>query len=834
MQIPAAVIAFPLLAGCAAGVVSTDAGDPGLALRAAAACVIVLFAGAAWITDDLVPEGAAAVSAATLLAGFSLGLTAAREAYMPPLLEWYEAQPATTRDAPVLIEGVLREDATLTGFGASVVLDVVKVAGAVPIGGHARRPGGIRIAVGGGGVPASIAAWRAGRTVRAPAVLRPPATYRNPGLPDERRALARRGIVLVGSVKSAALVEVVGEGSPVEEAAAAARAWVRATLDRYVGSRGARSGAVVTAILIGDRTALDEDDVRRLQEAGTYHVIAISGGNIAILTVILLGACRAARLPPRAAAAVTISALLFYAQLTGAPASVTRAVTAAVLYLAGRIVDHRGPPLNALAVAAVGALAVSPLGALDAGFILSFGATVGILLGVPALAASRGAMVSVHNRDSPGLAAALHLYARRAALGAAALFAATLCAELALAPAGAALFSRVTVAGLVLNFAAIPLMTVAQLAGMATLCLAPATTAGAKGAGIVAHASATGLVESSRVVEWFPWMAFDAVPPAWWLLGVYYAGCAALWSRHPRAASAVIGLSLVLMLSGCPAFARDMWPPPKGRLRVVFLDVGQGDATLITLPDGRSLLVDAGGLPGTAFDIGERVLVPSLRALGVRRLEELIVTHGDPDHIGGALTAARRFSARTIREGVPVPPHEGLRALADHAFNSGAAWRVMQAGDVDRIAGVELRILHPPLPEWERQRVRNDDSIVLELRFGDVSIVLPGDIGREPEAALAPRLSLAPLVILKAAHHGSLTSSVPEFVAAVKPAAVVFSAGRQNRFGHPAPAVVARYVAARAEVFRTDEEGAVIVETDGQTVDVRTYRGRTMTFARRH
>ena len=180
----------------------------------------------------------------------------------------------------------------------------------------------------------------------------------------------------------------------------------------------------------------------------------------------------------------------------------------------------------------------------------------------------------------------------------------------------------------------------------------------------------------------------------------------------------------------------------------------------------------------------------------------------------------------------PVPPQPDLRALAAFMADTGGAWRTVQAGDLDRVAGVEIRVWHPPLPDWERQRVRNDDSIVLEFRYGDVSLVLPGDIGREPEAVLAPRLELAPVVILKAPHHGSASSSTPPFVRAASPAVVVFSAGRNNPFGHPHPAVTARYRAAGAELFRTDQDGAVIVETDGSSVEIRTVSGRRVSIER--
>jgi competence protein ComEC len=368
---------------------------------------------------------------------------------------------------------------------------------------------------------------------------------------------------------------------------------------------------------------------------------------------------------------------------------------------------------------------------------------------------------------------------------------------------------------------------VTQLAALVTLAASVAGDAAAVLPGAITDAAAWGLVESARLVDAAPWLAYEVARPAWTLIALYYAVCLWLLLARRRWPAAVCAVAVYLSLIALPlSLTRDARPPRPGYLRAVFLDVGQGDATLVQLPDGRALLVDAGGIPATSFDFGGRVVAPALRALGVRRLDEIVITHGDLDHLGGALSLARRFGPRTIREGTPVPPDEHLRALAAHAAASGAVWRIVQAGDVDRVAGVDIRIWHPPIPDWERQKVRNEDSIVVEFRYGDVSIVLPGDIGREAESLIAPRFDLAPLVILKAPHHGSAGSSTLAFIQAARPAAVVFSAGRHNRFGHPAPVVLQRYRAAGAVIFRTDEDGAVMVETDGRDVVIRTWSGK--------
>jgi competence protein ComEC len=169
-----------------------------------------------------------------------------------------------------------------------------------------------------------------------------------------------------------------------------------------------------------------------------------------------------------------------------------------------------------------------------------------------------------------------------------------------------------------------------------------------------------------------------------------------------------------------------------------------------------------------------------------------------------------------------------MRLLRERASRARVQWRYVQAGDVDKDGAVAIRVLHPPLPGWERQRVRNDDSIVLDLRLGDVSIVLPADIGGEGERAVVSAFEPARITILKVPHHGSATSSTEAFVRALHPAVAIISCGRENRFGHPAPLVVARYRDAGIPVFRTDRDGAVFVETDGTTAWIRGWTGKSL------
>jgi competence protein ComEC len=248
---------------------------------------------------------------------------------------------------------------------------------------------------------------------------------------------------------------------------------------------------------------------------------------------------------------------------------------------------------------------------------------------------------------------------------------------------------------------------------------------------------------------------------------------------------------------------------------------------LVRFPNGGTLLVDAGGLSSpSSFDVGDRVVAPVLRDAGVRRVQSLALTHGDADHVGGAPSILREFKPYDVWEGIPVPRLGALADLRETTSRGGIRWVNVQRGDTMAIDGVQVIVRHPAVAEWERQRVRNDDSIVIELLWRQVSIVLTGDIGKEAEHAVAPHFEPARLRIVKVPHHGSRSSSTPEFVGALQPRIAVVSAGRGNRFGHPAQAVLDRYRRAGAAMFRTDRDGAVTVETDGEAVEVTTYTGR--------
>jgi competence protein ComEC len=697
---------------------------------------------------------------------------------------------------PVAARLFLTEDASATSMATTLRAQV-----------HAIRlrdrwidsDGGVVISVGGLVKAKRAAEWRRGRTIEAPIMFRRPARYLDAGVADFERQDALDGVTLLGSVKSGLLVEVVQRGTILSEAAADVRAYVRDRVTRRVAPHSALSAAIVSAVLIGDRSGLPDDVRTRLQAAGTYHVIAISGGNIAILAAMILLALAVTGTSGRRAALVTLVVLIGYAQVVTAGPSVWRATLVAVVYLVARLLDHRSPPWQAMAVAGGLLACVEPLDVRNAGFVLTFGATAALLETARRLSPSSWLVTSI---------------------------VASAAVEIALLPVMAITFSRVTSAGVVLNLAAVPLMAVVQIAGMLLVCV-DWFDALARLAGWVAHLAAAGIVESARLVDVAPWLVRRVPTPSIAIVIAYYGSLASLLlltTKGFRTTSSwfVFLTSATVIVTGVNPFVARSGP---SSLRLTMLDVGQGDAMVLQM--GRhTMTIDTGGSPfgGGGFDIGARVVEPALWAMGVRSLEAMLLTHGDPDHIGGAAALVDDFHPGAVWQGVPVPRAENLRAvLARAAAYSRVDER--RAGEEFTIGAARILVLHPPPPDWERRKVRNDDSVVLEVIYGDVALLLTGDIGSDVEREIAPHLIPARTRILKVAHHGSRTSTSQELLDAWRPQIALISCGRGNPFGHPAPDVVARLIAIGAAVYRTDRDGEITVDTDGQHVFVTTFTG---------
>jgi len=469
-----------------------------------------------------------------------------------------------------------------------------------------------------------------------------------------------------------------------------------------------------------------------------------------------------------------------------------------------RGLDHRTNAWQAASVAGSLMLVVWPLDLREPGFQLTFGAAGALLL-----LADRFAVPASWPRAIRWVAAAI---------------VASLAVELALLPVQAAAFSRVTLAGVALNLLAVPAMAVVQFAGMAVVALDLAhLPAGV--AGIAADWAARAIVVSAAWTHSIPALAPRVPPPHIALSAVYYV-CAALTlaTRHRARALFVVGgtIAALAIVFGASLPLRGRAHAPNDA-RFTMLDVGQGDAILVEPANGSPLLVDTGGRPfGSGLDVGTRVVVPALWARGVGALSTLLITHGDPDHMGGTAGVLASLPISQAWFGIRVPRHMPTTELLVELGARRVHVRSLRAGEALELAGLRVRVLNPPEPEWERPRVRNDDSVVLEVTYGDVAVLLLGDVSAEVERALVPRLSLARHRILKVAHHGSRTSTSAELLDGWRPQLALISAGRGNSFGHPAPEAIERLERAGVQILRTDLNGEITIETDGHSIRWRT------------
>ena len=600
----------------------------------------------------------------------------------------------------------------------------------------------------------------------------------------------RDGLAAFGTCKSARLLERrdPGGAGPLRRWAAALRERARGVFDRSMLA-GTERG-LVRAMVLGDRSEVDEATAEAFRASGTYHVLALSGAQVALLAGLVVGGLRWFRASPWTQAAVTGTTIGLYALFVGGDVPVVRAALMASAVLLGRALELDADAANLLGTAALALLAHRPAAAADVGFQLSFGATLGIL-----------ALAGPLTRGVPRMPLRLDLAV-----------AASVAAQCALAPILAGWFHRLAPAAVLLNIAAVPLSGAVLLAGLALLLVAPLGPGPAQIAGDVAWVAARALRLSGDLGPLGPWLDVRVAAPTFLAVALCVAGLGLLYRDRRRSG---LGLLLACHLA---LVAGRLSRPADGRLHLAVIDVGQGDSLLLRSPSGRSLLVDAGGSRDPRFDPGETRVAPELWRQGVHRLDALVVTHAHPDHVGGAPFLLRAFRVAQLWEG-PAPLYDPVWRRVDAGLNGGGSTRLTVAEDVSLDwDGVRISVLGPQRPRQPPLRVRNEDSIVLDVAFGEVHFLLTGDVAGEAEEWLRVPRSF----VLKVPHHGSRSSSGSALVAGAGARLAVVSAGAHNPFGHPHPEVVERYRRSGALVLRTDRDGTVSVATDGQRVWVRT------------
>ena len=595
------------------------------------------------------------------------------------------------------------------------------------------------------------------------------------------------GLSGFGYCKSARLVERLPEtgGAAVRRFAARWRERARQAIARAMPP-GTERGLVL-AMVLGDRSEVDDATSDAFRASGTYHVLALSGAQVALVAAIVAGSLRRLLVGPWLEAVLTTLAVSAYAFFVGGDAPIARAAVMAAAVLLGRALEVDVDASNLLGLAALALLAARPAAASDVGFQLSFGATLGIL-----------ALTAPLTRGLPRLPFRLELA-----------IAASVAAQCALAPLLAAQFHRLAPAAVVLNIAAVPLSSAVLLAGFAVLL---ASVFGAGGAaGGVAWIAARALRVSGDLGPAAPWLDLRVPGPPLAALALWLAGLALLFRGRRRAALVLLAALHLLLALGPWSRVAD------GRLHLTVVDVGQGDGLLLRSPSGRAIVVDAGGSRDGRYDTGERRMAPELWRQGVRRVDAVLVSHAHPDHVGGVPFLLRVFRPERLIEG-PAALRDASWLSLDAAVRAAAVPRLAVARgahlDWD---GARLSILGPQPLAAAPFRVRNEDSVVVDVAFGEVHLLLSGDTTGEAERALEAPSSW----VVKVPHHGSRTSSSAELVSMTGARLAIVSCGARNPFGHPSAEAVARWQKGGALVLRTDRDGSIFVATDGRRVWVR-------------
>jgi competence protein ComEC len=629
---------------------------------------------------------------------------------------------------------------------------------------------------------------------------------------DYRDYLARQGVYSTIRRPRVELIEA-GQGSPFWAALYAFKARAQATIAQMLPEPYA---ALLTGILLGVETGIPRELYERFNATGTSHIIVISGFNIAIVggLLMLVGTKAVGR---RRAVWIAIGGIALYTILVGADAAVVRAAVMGGLFVLALYLGRQAEVRTSLVFAAVVMTAANPYTLWDVGFQLSFAATAGLIWLTPPL--ERAAERWVGTLAGPGHArGAMHVLSEALLV--------TLAAQIATGPLIVYHFGRFSLISLLTNLLILPVQPLVMTAGgLATL------------AGMV-------WLPAGQVLGWLAWL-----PLAWtvwvvnwtaaaplasvtlghfspWLLAALYAGLAGpvWWAGRARAEDeerptlpALSRLSAMTraMLAGGVISVALVWLAvaslPDGRLHVAFLDVGQGDAILITTPNGRQMLIDGGpGATATLWEVGRHM------PFWDRSLDVVINTHPEADHLAGLPEVLERYRVDQII----LPDVENDTALyaawGEAMAAEGATLVPAQAGARLSLGGdVWAEILHPggAAPAGDRL---NDHSVVLRVGLGQVTFLLPGDIEAGVERRLSAEGAALRATVLKAPHHGSDTSSCEPFLVAVDPQVAVVSVGADNRFGHPDPEVLARYAERGIPVLRTDELGTIEFLTDGE------------------
>lgn len=862
MKLPALLIAMFVAAGVLAAVpiAAHVAYSLDVSLGIAVCCILAGF----WLLKLRRVE---LVWSAGLLAWFFLAAAAAqieRLAVPPNEVPNLAGLGQLDLNVPLRWQGILREDPLRLPWGLRYDIDLEQVQTA---GEWRTVHGGLRATYFfDARVPGNPEPVRAGERVEILARARLVRNFGDPGAFDYRGALRQQGIDLTATLRNPALMQALPGPAPGPSYdLARLRGRLLNELDAMLSPAGDRA-AIARAMLLGDRSFLDSQQAESFRDTGAFHVLVLAGLHVGVLAALFLWTGKKLRLPIAATAMLTIAALCFYMAIIEDRPPITRAALMAIIYLLARIFYRRVALLNAVSLAAIAILLFRPSEVAQASFQLSFlaagiiAAIAGPLLertaepyrralehlgdvtrdgsyspkatelrlDLRSLSARLGSMLPSKLAGHSGQIVVLPC---RVVLRLWELAVLSIALQIGMLPLMARDLHRVSFIAPVANIPAVLLTAVIVPFGFASL----AVSAVWKGLGLVfgrVLGFLIGILAAS--IHWFARLPSSSMrvpsPPTALLIGflvaaVIVAAAILTSARWTFAVALAVELAFAALMVTYPFSARFQ----RGRLEVTVLDVGQGDSIFVAFPDGRTMLVDAGGLPGANYvrgmraglDIGEDVVSPFLWSRGLKHIDAVVLTHAHEDHLGGLPAVLRNFHVGELWVGRDVDSAAYRNVLAEaNARRIPVIHR--ERGEHFDWAGVRVSVLWPATSEPVRA-ASNDDSVVLRLKDGDNSLLLTGDIERTVERSILVNGDELAANFLKVPHHGGRTSSTPAFLQAVHPTIAAISVGEANPYGDPSPDAVERILAEGTRLFRTDRDGAVTITTDGRSMNVRSF-----------
>ena len=640
-----------------------------------------------------------------------------------------------------------------------------------------------------------------GDVVAVNGVIDLPAVERNPGEFNYRNYLELNNIYAVMRVSATADIRTVDtrEGNIfTSHVVLPIRNSIRNVVESLIGGI---EGAFLKGLLIGDRSGIPAEVQASFIDSGVIHVLAVSGLNVAFIALIVVALSSLIPGNRIIRSGGTILILLLYMAVAGATPSIVRATVMVVVVLLGRMMQRRTDTLNALAVSALIIYAYDTRQFFDIGFQLSYAAAISLVLLYPPM---EKAVIPFCERYR----------AIRWLSPVVKLFLVSFTAQVGTMPLIVQYFGRISLVSFLANIAVVPAANIALALGLAMVVFSIGSS---WLAGLIASAVHTLLyltLHLITVAAHLSWSVIEARSTTGWhtigyfvLLTIVYVLWKGSWKRKM--------LIALLAVANLLAFYPDRGLTNTGvssGITVTFLDVGQGDATVIESPDGKALLIDAGSRSSYS-DAGRRAIVPFLKRKGITHLDAFILTHDHGDHTGGARSVIESIPVKKIYFPQTVEQSQSLAELQGIIREQNIPIEFLSAGKtIETFDNSRLFVLHPcPASATGAGENLNNTSVVLRFSYGRSSILLMGDAEQVIEQELCSYYGdFLHSSVVKVAHHGSTNASSDRFIRVVKPDFAVVSVGKNNKFKHPSDDVLTRYHRYNVSVERTDEQGAVV------------------------